>query len=143
MRGVRWLRMTGLMPARHRRLADGPGTGCEQPRDAGATGLGGRTWRLPGGRRRAKRGELRDTRRVNFDPYAPYCAVTTSTVRVVTWNVWGRYGPRHERRQAGLEDILAEAAPDIVCLVEAWRHGGAAMRTAKGRSTRCPRMPGG
>lgn len=61
---------------------------------------------------------------MSFDPYAPYGAVTTSTVRVVTWNVWGRYGPRHERRQAGLEDILAEAAPDIVCLVEAWRHGG-------------------
>jgi endonuclease/exonuclease/phosphatase family metal-dependent hydrolase len=61
---------------------------------------------------------------VSFDPYAPYGPVVESTVRVVTWNVWGRYGTRHEARQAGLEHILAEAAPDVICLIEAWRHGG-------------------
>jgi endonuclease/exonuclease/phosphatase family metal-dependent hydrolase len=60
---------------------------------------------------------------VSFDAYAPYGPVVESTVRVVTWNVWGRYGPRHERRQAGLEGILAEARPDVICLIEAWRHG--------------------
>jgi endonuclease/exonuclease/phosphatase family metal-dependent hydrolase len=60
---------------------------------------------------------------VSFDPYAPYGPVVESTVRVVTWNVWGRYGARHEARQAGLEDILAGTAPDVICLVEAWRHG--------------------
>jgi len=40
---------------------------------------------------------------------------------VVTWNVWGRYGPRWEARQAALGDALAEIEPDVVCLVEAWR----------------------
>jgi endonuclease/exonuclease/phosphatase family metal-dependent hydrolase len=60
---------------------------------------------------------------VSFDPYAPYGPVVSSTVRVVTWNVWGRYGADWEARQAGLEQTLAETAPDLVCLVEAWRQG--------------------
>src|ERR1700759_3200707 len=64
-----------------------------------------------------------DTCRVTFDPYAPYGPVAESAVRVVTWNVWGRYGPGWETRQVALEDTLAEGEPDLVCLVEAWRHG--------------------
>jgi len=60
---------------------------------------------------------------VTFDPYAPYGPVAESAVRVVTWNVWGRYGPGWETRQAALEDTLAEVEPDLVCLVEAWRYG--------------------
>ena len=40
-------------------------------------------------------------------------------MRVVTWNVWGRYG-RWRERQAGIEESLAAAAPDIVCLAESW-----------------------
>jgi endonuclease/exonuclease/phosphatase family metal-dependent hydrolase len=65
------------------------------------------------------------TRRVSFDPYAPYGPVVESTIRVITWNVWGRYGADREERQAALEQVLAEAAPDVVCLVEAWRQGDA------------------
>ena len=49
-----------------------------------------------------------------FDPYAPYGPVVTSTIRVVTWNVWGRYGPDCEARQAALEETLVETAPDLV-----------------------------
>ncbi|HTX28629.1 MAG TPA: endonuclease/exonuclease/phosphatase family protein [Streptosporangiaceae bacterium] len=60
---------------------------------------------------------------MSFDPYAPYGPVVTSMVRVVTWNVWGRYGADWEARQAALEEALAAAAPDLVCLVEAWRQG--------------------
>lgn len=60
---------------------------------------------------------------MGFDPYAPYGPLVDSAVRVVTWNVWGRYGPVWERRQLALEDVLAGAAPDVICLVEAWRHG--------------------
>jgi endonuclease/exonuclease/phosphatase family metal-dependent hydrolase len=56
---------------------------------------------------------------MTFDPYAPYGEVVTTTVRVVTWNVWGRYG-EWQRRQAALEDVLASATPDVVCLVESW-----------------------
>jgi endonuclease/exonuclease/phosphatase family metal-dependent hydrolase len=40
-------------------------------------------------------------------------------MRVVTWNVWGRYGA-WEQREAGIESALASAEPDIVCLVESW-----------------------
>jgi len=58
---------------------------------------------------------------VSFDPYAPYGPVVSSTVRVVTWNVWGRYGADTEARQATLEETLAQTSPDLVCLVEAWR----------------------
>lgn len=58
-----------------------------------------------------------------FDPYAPYGPVVSSTVRVVTWNVWGRYGEEWPGRQAGIEAALADLSPDIVCLVEAWRQG--------------------
>jgi endonuclease/exonuclease/phosphatase family metal-dependent hydrolase len=44
-------------------------------------------------------------------------------IRVVTWNVWGRYGADCEARQAALEQTLEQTAPDLVCLVEAWRQG--------------------
>jgi endonuclease/exonuclease/phosphatase family metal-dependent hydrolase len=60
---------------------------------------------------------------VGFDPYAPYGPLVDSAVRVVTWNVWGRYGAGWERRQLALEDVLADVAPDVICLVEAWREG--------------------
>ena len=63
---------------------------------------------------------------MSFDPYAPYGPVVTSTVRVVTWNVWGRYGADWEARQVALEEALSAAAPDLVCLVEAWRQGDTA-----------------
>jgi endonuclease/exonuclease/phosphatase family metal-dependent hydrolase len=59
------------------------------------------------------------TWRVSFDPYAPYGPLVDTTMRVVAWNVWGRYGA-WEERQAGIEDLVATAEPDIVCLVESW-----------------------
>lgn len=40
-------------------------------------------------------------------------------MRVVTWNVWGRFG-NWEERQAALEVVLTESRPDVVCLVESW-----------------------
>ena len=70
------------------------------------------------------------TRNVSFDPDTPYGPVVASTIRMVTWNVWGRYGMEWEARQAALEDTLAETEPDLVCLVEAWCQGG---RTQPGR----------
>ena len=60
---------------------------------------------------------------MSFDPYAPYGPLVESTIRVVTWNVWGRYGPDPEARQAALEQALEQAKPDLICLVEAWRQG--------------------
>jgi endonuclease/exonuclease/phosphatase family metal-dependent hydrolase len=56
---------------------------------------------------------------VSFDQYAPYGSVVESSLRVVTWNVWGRYG-QWEERQAAIEESLAVANPDVVCLIESW-----------------------
>jgi endonuclease/exonuclease/phosphatase family metal-dependent hydrolase len=56
---------------------------------------------------------------MSFDPYAPYGALIETTCRVVTWNVWGRYGDWSAR----LDGIIAElrrSGPDVVCLEEAW-----------------------
>jgi endonuclease/exonuclease/phosphatase family metal-dependent hydrolase len=61
---------------------------------------------------------------VSFDQYAPYGPVVQTTMRVATWNVWGRFG-RWAERQAGIEETLAAAAPDVVCLVESWSTGEA------------------
>lgn len=40
-------------------------------------------------------------------------------MRVVTWNLWWRFGP-WEQRQAAITTVLAELDPDIVCLQEVW-----------------------
>ena len=56
---------------------------------------------------------------MSFDPYAPYGAVIETTCRVVTWNVWGRYGEWSTRLRALIEE-LHRFTPDIVCLEEAW-----------------------
>ena len=59
------------------------------------------------------------TTEVSFDQYAPYGPVVESSLRVVTWNVWGGYGPWRER-EAAIEDSLVATNQDIVCLVESW-----------------------
>src|SRR2546423_11666381 len=40
-------------------------------------------------------------------------------MRLVTWNVWGRFGP-WERRQPAIAATLAAIRPDVVALQEAW-----------------------
>jgi endonuclease/exonuclease/phosphatase family metal-dependent hydrolase len=40
--------------------------------------------------------------------------------RVVTWNVWWRFGPAWRERQHGLVQRLREAQPDVVALQECW-----------------------
>jgi endonuclease/exonuclease/phosphatase family metal-dependent hydrolase len=42
-----------------------------------------------------------------------------SRVRVMTWNVWWRFGPWAERQPAILETIRS-ADPDVLCLQEVW-----------------------
>jgi endonuclease/exonuclease/phosphatase family metal-dependent hydrolase len=56
---------------------------------------------------------------VAFDPYEPYGPVVETTVRIVEWNVWGRYGEWEARERALLPE-LARVEPDIVCLAETW-----------------------
>jgi endonuclease/exonuclease/phosphatase family metal-dependent hydrolase len=81
---------------------------------------------------------------MSFNPYAPYGPLASSRIRVVTWDVWGRYGADREARQAALEQTLEQTAPDLVCLVEAWHQGEstqpgrvAARRGGVGHPTRC------
>jgi endonuclease/exonuclease/phosphatase family metal-dependent hydrolase len=56
---------------------------------------------------------------VTFDPYAPYGPVIETTCRLVTWNVWGRYGDWSTRLKSIIAELRA-AAPDVVCLQESW-----------------------
>jgi len=54
----------------------------------------------------------------DYDPgYGP---LIETSVRVATWNVWGRYH-RWEERQPVVRETLRAIDADIVCLQEAWR----------------------
>jgi len=52
-----------------------------------------------------------------WDPgYGP---LIDTTMRVATWNLWGRYGPWEDRLPI-IEANLRTIDADIVCLQEAW-----------------------
>ena len=85
----------------------------------GSTKRRDRAVRQTEGAKRADRPRSAILGGASFDRYAPCGQLVDTTMRVVTWNVWGRYGP-WEQRQAGIEDVLAGVEPDIVCLVESW-----------------------
>jgi hypothetical protein len=48
-----------------------------------------------------------------IDPVHPYGPLIDSRVRLVTWNVWGRFGP-WEQRQSVIGGTLAGCSPDVV-----------------------------
>jgi endonuclease/exonuclease/phosphatase family metal-dependent hydrolase len=50
---------------------------------------------------------------------AGYGRLVDTTVRIATWNVWGRYGP-WEARLPAIVDTLRAVDADIVGLQEAW-----------------------
>ncbi len=63
----------------------------------------------------------------------PYGALIDTTMRVMTWNVWGRFGP-WEQRAAGIERVILETTPDVVLLQECWLdREGADQASALGR----------
>ncbi len=41
-------------------------------------------------------------------------------LRVMTWNIWWRFGPRWQERQPGLLETIRQADPDVVALQEVW-----------------------
>ena len=43
-------------------------------------------------------------------------------VRVMTWNLWWRFGS-WEKRAAAIDAVVAEAAPDVLLLQEVWADG--------------------
>ncbi len=63
-------------------------------------------------------------------PPDSYGSLIETTLRVVTWNVWGRYGPWPERESAIIA-TLHDAQPDILVLSESW---------AKGADSQCARL---
>jgi endonuclease/exonuclease/phosphatase family metal-dependent hydrolase len=65
-------------------------------------------------------------------PPRSYGPLIETTLRIVTWNVWGRYGLWLER-EAAIVATLRDARPDIVVLTESW---------AKGEDSQCARLAG-
>jgi endonuclease/exonuclease/phosphatase family metal-dependent hydrolase len=53
------------------------------------------------------------------DAEGPYGTLIDTRVRVLTWNLWHRFGPWEARRPA-IAATLARIDPDVVCLQEVW-----------------------
>lgn len=49
----------------------------------------------------------------------PYGDLVETSLRVLTWNLWGRFGPWEQREQKIL-DAVAAADPDVIALQETW-----------------------
>jgi len=60
----------------------------------------------------------------------PYGELINTTLRAMTWNVWGRFGPWQER-EAALIRALETLAPDVVMLQECWRDRGGEDQAAR------------
>jgi len=63
-------------------------------------------------------------------PTQPYGDLIPTTARVLTWNVWGRFGPWPEREVALLRTLEA-LEPDVVALQEAWCDRGGQDQAAR------------
>src|SRR5687768_13562093 len=55
----------------------------------------------------------------SFDPAQPYGPLIATRVRVVTWNVWARFGPWPARQRA-IAETLRRLDPELVALEETW-----------------------
>lgn len=53
------------------------------------------------------------------DADGPYGPLIETRLRVLTWNLWHRFGPWEARRPA-IAATLARLDPDVVCLQEVW-----------------------
>jgi endonuclease/exonuclease/phosphatase family metal-dependent hydrolase len=69
---------------------------------------------------------------MNDIPPRSYGPLIETTLRLITWNVWGRYGP-WRKREAAIIATLRDASPDIVVLTESW---------AKDDESQCTRLAG-
>ncbi len=49
----------------------------------------------------------------------PTARLVESRLRVLSWNLWGRFGP-WEARQPAILSTIAALDPDVACLQEAW-----------------------
>ncbi|HZX04474.1 endonuclease/exonuclease/phosphatase family protein [Kribbella sp.] len=55
-------------------------------------------------------------------PPQSYGRLIETTMRIVTWNVWGLYGP-WQKREAAISATLRAANADVVVLTESWAKG--------------------
>ena len=55
------------------------------------------------------------------------------TVRVMTWNVWWRFGPWEDRLPA-IATVVADESPDVLCLQEVWSHEGDSLAARLGEA---------
>jgi endonuclease/exonuclease/phosphatase family metal-dependent hydrolase len=60
---------------------------------------------------------------MNDIPPRSYGPLIETTMRIITWNVWGLFGPWPER-EAAIVATLHDARPDIIVLTESWSRGG-------------------
>src|SRR5258706_16287522 len=60
----------------------------------------------------------------------PYGTLISTTIRVLPWNLWGRFGPWQEREDA-LIGTLKDLKPDVVALQEAWCDRGGEDQAAR------------
>ena len=61
---------------------------------------------------------------------SPYGDLVDTTLRAMTWNVWGRFGP-WEQRERAITAVLRASAPDIVLLQECWCDDAGANQAAR------------
>ena len=54
-------------------------------------------------------------------------ALLETRVRVLSWNIWWRYGPWEARRPA-IAATLPQLDADVVCLQEVWDEAAASFR---------------
>ena len=54
-------------------------------------------------------------------------------MRIVSWNLWWRYGP-WKRRQDAIAATLAETGPDVCGLQEVWEAPGENLAAELGRA---------
>src|SRR5262245_49310372 len=73
--------------------------------------------------------ELRHHSGMSGELVSAYGPLVTTRLRVLSWNLWGRFGPWEERQPAIIETIAA-LDPDVACLQEVWSAPDASMATA-------------
>ena len=50
---------------------------------------------------------------------SPYGDLVETRLRVLSWNLWGRFGP-WEKRLPAIVSTIAALEPDVACLQEVW-----------------------
>ncbi len=63
--------------------------------------------------------ELRHHRAMAIEHTSPYGPLVETRLRVLSWNLWGQFGP-WEQRAPAIVATVAALDPDVACLQEVW-----------------------